>query len=205
MSIYYQIETRYWRRPIPNVHDDSHDDMYSEDDLAQTTKTFHNSEPIEARKAAFQHYFSIIEVLYKGMEAIQTTDKQARIDLQQYLDSGNGIEYKSKFPELKHKVNTVDRDNRIEIYAIINGLKSTIHGVRYLDYTDRFDYAIIEDLQGLFLEHEYYYENSHSTNGHDITIDFTPIGGEYKSIIQTPVNWVELNEDYAGLEMFEHF
>ena len=201
LNIHYQIETKYWRREVPNIHDETHIETPTNVDLVETIKEFHHETPIEARKQAFQHFASILDVLYNGLNKIQTTDKQARIDLQAYLDSGNGIEYLSKYPDKKIKINSIDMDNRIEIYMVVDGVKTAIHGIRYLDYVDRLDYDILEDLEGLILEHNYYLENNHSTAGYEVNIDFTTIGGVKETIIKTPVNWNELVSDYAGLEL----
>lgn len=201
MKMHYQIETKYWRREVPNIHDETHNETPTKADLVETIKEFHHELPIEARKQAFQHFASILDVLYNGLDKTQTTDKQARIDLQAYLDSGNGIEYLSKYPDKKYKINSIDMDNRIEIYMVINGVKTAIHGIRYLDYIDRLDYDLLVDLEGLILEHKYYLENNDSTAGYDINVDFSSIGGIEERFIKTPVNWNELIKDYAGLDL----
>jgi len=201
MAIHYIIETKYWRRQVPNIHDESHNETPTKADLVETKKEFHHVSPIEARKQVFQHYGSILDVLYSGLSKSQTTDKQARIDLQYYLDSGNGIEYMSKYPDKKFKINSVDMHNRVEIYTVIDGVKTAIHGIRYLDYIDRLDYDLLEDLEGLILEYNYYLENDYSIAGYDINVDFNSIGGVKESFIKTPVNWSKLVNDYAGLEL----
>lgn len=199
--MYYQIETKYWRRQVPNIHDESHNETPAKADLVETKKEFRHESPIEARKEAFQHFSSILDVLYSGLGIPQTTDKQARVDLQKYLDSGNGIEYLSKYPDKKHKINSIDMHNGIVIYMVVNEVKTPIHGIRYLDYVDRLDYDLLEDLQGLILEYNYYLENNHSATGYKMNVDFTTIGGVKETFIKTPVNWNELVNDYAGLEL----
>lgn len=200
-TIHYIIETKYWRRTVPNIHNDSHNKTPTKKDLVETKKEFHHKLPIEARKAAFQHYFSILDVLYCGFGSSQTTDKQARLDLQQYLDSGSGIEYLSKFPDKKYKINSLDMHNRIEIYMVVNGIKTSIHGICYLDYIDKLDENIIEYIEGLIVEYKHYLENNYSTNNQEINMDFTPIGGLQTTVINTPVNWTEFIRDYNGLEV----
>lgn len=201
LKLSYLIETKYWRSQAPDIHDESHNETPTKADLVETKKEFHHESPIEARKEAFQHFSSILDVLYSGLGISQTTDKQARIELQQYLDSGNGIEYLSKYPDKKYKINSIDMYNRIEIYMVVDGVKTAIHGIRYLDYVDRLDYDLLEDLEGLILEHNYYLKNNHSTAGYEINIDFTTIGGVKETFIKTPVNWNELVSDYVGLEL----
>ncbi|QRM90774.1 hypothetical protein FG167_16515 [Lacinutrix sp. WUR7] len=199
--MHYQIETKYWRRAVPNIHDESHNETPTKADLVETKKEFHHVSPIEARKQVFQHYGSILDVLYSGLGISQTTDKQARIDLQQYFDSGNGIEYLSKYPEKKFKINSVDMHNRIAIYMVVNGVKTVIHSMRYLDYADRLDYDLLEDLEGLVLEYNQYLENDYASEGYEINVDFTAIGGTVETFIKTPVSWKELVNEYTGLEL----
>lgn len=199
--MYYKIETKYWRREVPNIHDETHNETPTNVDLVETLKEFHHETPIEARKQAFQHFASILDVLYNGLNKIQTTDKQARKDLQAYLDSGNGIEYLSKYPDKKYKINSIDMHNCIEIYMVVNGVKTVIHGIRYLDYVDRLDYDLLEDLQGLVLEYNTYTKNNYSTAGYEVNVDFTAVGGVKETFIKTPVNWNELVNDYDGLEL----
>jgi hypothetical protein len=201
MTIRYIIKTKYWRRQVSNIHDESHNETPTKANLVETKKEFHHGSPIEARKAVFEHYRSVLEVLYSGLGISQTTDKQARIDLQYYLDSGNGIEYFSKYPDNKYKVNSMDMYNGIEIYMIVNSLKTAIHGIRYLDYADNLDVELFEDLEGLVLEHKHYTRNNYPVKGFETSIDFTAIGGNKETFIETPVNWYELVNDYAGLKL----
>lgn len=201
MATHYQLETKYWRRAVPNIHDDSHNEIPAKKDLVKTEKEFYNKSPIEARKAVFEHYRSILDVLYCGLGISQTTDQQARIDLQHYLDSGNGIEYLSKYPDKKYKINSIDMHNCIEIYMVADDVKTVIHGIRYLDYVDRLDYDLLVDLQGLVLEYNTYTKHNYSTAGYEMTVDFTTVGGEKETFIKTPVNWNALVDDYAGIKL----
>ncbi|MEO7282998.1 hypothetical protein, partial [Gelidibacter sp.] len=84
-SIYYLVEANYWRRAVPNVHDEFSVGFPTYEDVAETSTKFENTIPLVARADAFNHYFSIIDVLYDGLGKAQTTDAQARIDLQTYL------------------------------------------------------------------------------------------------------------------------
>ena len=84
--LYYTVESRFWRRKIGNKLDNLVNGIDFSDAFVNTSKEFHDSSPIKARKAAFNHYQSIIEVLYEGLSKKYTNDSQARIDLQCYLN-----------------------------------------------------------------------------------------------------------------------
>lgn len=203
MPIHYLIESKYWRRAVPNIHDDSHNEMPSKRDLVNTQQEFHNENPIKARKEAFDHYSSIIDVLYDGLKIPPTTDLQARIDLQEFLNSDNGISLmggKMNFPYQE------DMDNRIQVYAVINGVKKEIHGIRCLEHIDQFDSDLtLTDLEGLMLEYDYYIVNNQPTSDLEITINFKPVRGKEISFLNTPVNWKELVAQHNGLNLFDPF
>ncbi|WP_055445560.1 hypothetical protein [Lacinutrix himadriensis] len=192
-NIYYQVETKYWRREVPNIHDALSDRVPTQSDIAETSTLYKNDSPLVARSAAFNHFNSIIDVLYEGLGTEQTSDAQARIDLQCYLDSGNGIEYLSKFPDKKFKMlSRDDIHNRIEIYVVIEGVKTAIHGLRCLEYTDRLDEGIIENLEGLILEYKYYKNNQFAIDKEGINITLETSDGKITSILKTPVDWKQL-------------
>ncbi|MBQ0768299.1 MAG: hypothetical protein KBT58_03345 [Bizionia sp.] len=205
-NIYYQVETKYWRRDVPDVHDEFQDAIPTFFDVAETNTIFKNGSPLAARAAAFNHYFSVLEVLYQGLGKEQTSDAQARIDLQRYLDSGNAIELGGKGARFK---SSPDHDKGIEIYMVIeNPLekapeKILIHGIRYLEYGDRFDAGIQESLEGLLKEYSYYEQYGYALNENREDLNLEAIGGEKVSIIKTPFNWMQLTIDYIGLDLFE--
>jgi len=202
-SIHYLVEATYWRREVPNIHDDHSVGAPTFADVANTQKTFKNASPLLAREAAFNHYFSILDVLYDGLEKEQTTDAQARIDLQKYLDSGNAIELGNS---TKFKTSP-DFDKGIEIYMVIENLEKntkeqfSIHGVRYLDYLDRFDAGISDCLQGLLKEYHYYQQHGIEVKQYTEDLNLEEVGGEKEKIIKTPFDWQKLILDYKGYDL----
>lgn len=205
-NIYYQVESKYWRREVPNVHDAFQDAIPTFSDVVETNTIFKKSSLILAREAAFSHYFSILDVLYEGLGKEQTTDAQARIDLQCYLDSGNAIELGGKGNTFK---SSPDQENGIEVYMVVENLldktkdKILIHGIRYLDYLDRFDPGIQESIEGLIKEYSHYKKNKHIIGKSIEHYNFEANGGKKVSIIKTPFNWAQLILDYKGLDLFE--
>jgi len=202
-SIHYLVEAKYWRREVPNIHDENSVGTPTFTDIAESRKTFKNDSPLLEREAAFNHYFSILDVLYDGLKKEQTTDAQARIDLQKYLDSGNSIELgnTTKFKS------SPDYDKGIEIYMVIENLQKKtveqflIHGIRYLDYPDRLDGGIEESLQHLIKEYNYYKQNGHEVKNNVEALNLKEVGGEKVNIIKTPFNWQKLILDYKGYDL----
>ncbi len=204
-NIHYLVEATYWRREVPNIHDKYSVGIPTCADIAEMSVKFENSSPLLAREAAFNHYFSIIDVLYEGLGKEQTTDAQARLDLQKYLDSGNAVELGNV---IKIK-SSPDYDKGIEIFMIIeNASKKTkeqflIHGIRYLDFLDRLDPGIQESLQGLMKEYNYYQQNRHEAGKNVEDLDLEEVGGNKVSMIKTPFNWQKLILDYKGYDLCE--
>ena len=181
--VHYIVESKFWRKKIGNKLNNLINGIDFSDSYVNTSKAFHDLSPIKARKAAFNHYQSIIEVLYEGLSKQYRNDYQARIDLQYYLNSENDVELGN---DIKFKI-TDDFLNGIEVYMVVdkplkgkeikaNG-KYCIHGIRYVDYIDRLDNDLIENLENLFVENQYYEEYNYPTNKEQVLNHFDPIGG----------------------------
>jgi hypothetical protein len=210
MDIYYRVESRFWRRKIGNNLDNWISGIDNSDAYVDTHKEFRHASPIEARKAAFDHYQSIIDVLYEGLNKKYTNDYQARIDLQYFLDSENSVELGN---ETKFKISD-DFLNAIEVYMIVekpfedkkskaNGTHC-IHGIRYVDYSDRLDSDLIENLRNLILERQYYEEYNYPTGKEKVLKQFDPIGGHAEIYLQTPFDWDNLMTEFEEQELMKN-
>jgi len=210
VNVFYRVESQFWRRKIGNKLDNWINGIDISDAFVNTNQEFRHSSPIEARKAAFNHYQSIVEVLYEGLSKKYTNDYQARIDLQYYLNSDNDIELGNK---TKFKI-TDDFLNGIGVYMIlekplkgkknkVNG-KYCIHGIRYVDYIDRLDNDLIENLENLFLESQYYEEYNYPTGKEQVLKHFDPIGGNAEFYLQTPFDWDNLMKEFEGQELMKN-
>lgn len=206
-KIHYIVESTFWKRKVGNRLDNflNGEDLISA--FVNTSKEFCNSSPIVARKAAFNHYQSIVEVLYEGLNKEYTNDYQARIDLQYYLNSENEIELgnETKFKISDDFINGIEVSmvvekplNRKEIKA--NG-KYCIHGIRYVDYIDRLDNDLIENLENLFVENQYYEEYNYPTEKEQVLKYFDPIGGNAEFYLQTPFDWDNFIKNFEGQEL----
>ena len=210
MDIYYRVESRFWRRKIGNKLDNWIKGIDNSDAYVNGNQEFRHTSPIEARKAAFDHYQSIIDVLYEGLNKKYTNDYQARIDLQYFLDSENSVELGN---ETKFKISD-DFLNAIEVYMIVeepvkdkkskaNGTHC-IHGIRYVDYSDRLDSDLIENLKSLILESQYYEEYNYPTGKEKVLKHFDPIGGTAEFYLQTPFDWDNLMTEFEGQELMKN-
>jgi len=195
IGISYTVETKFWRKKIGNKLDfiQSGGDIY--DAYQRSVKEFRNDSPIIAREQAFSHFQSIIEVLYEAMNITFVSDEQARLDLQEYLNSGNDFEmFGSKSLDYRSKISD-DVFNGIRVYMVVEDfttkqtLKIQIHSINYLDYPERVDEEVFISLDGLIKEVEYYEQfNYPYTKQHEF-ITLHPIGGKAESILKTPFNW----------------
>lgn len=206
-KIHYIVESTFWKRKVGNRLDNFLNGVDLINSFVNTSKEFRNSSPIEARKAAFNHYQSIVEVLYDGLNKEYSNDYQARIDLQYYLNSENDVELGNN---TKFKV-TDDLLNGIEVSMIVEKPlkgrvikakgKYCIHGIRYIDYFDRLDNDLIENLKNLFVENQYYEEFNYPTDKEQVLKHFDPIGGSAEFYLQTPFDWDNFMNDFDGQEL----
>lgn len=134
--MYYIVKSYYWRRAVPNVHDHRSKRVITSADRVDQIKKIEDCNPLIARKKAFEHYNSIIDVLYQGLSIPKRKGDNICIDMQAYLDSGNGVEYKKDNSKLRFKMNSYDQENEIAIYCVHENTKLCIHGVFYLDYIE---------------------------------------------------------------------
>lgn len=207
--MYYLVEANFWRRKIGDKLDNLINGIDISDAYVNTRQEFRNPSPIEARIAAFNHYQSMIEVLYNGLDKEFKDDCQARIDLQYYLDSNNDVELGNTS---KFKI-TDDFLNGIEVYMIVDkpliGMqaktnnKYCIHGVRYIDYPEKLDEDLIDTLKNLFIEHQYYEEYDYPTANEMVLKRFDAIGGDAEFYLQTPFDWDKLMKEFEGQNLLK--
>ncbi len=206
-KISYIVESLFYRKNIGNKLDFLLNNGDLKDAIHLSKKEFKDESPIIARENAFNHFQSIVDVLYDGLDKKYTTDEQARIDLQKYLDSGNAVELLGNNPRKKNKI-TDDILNGIEIYLVIETPlennkekpfnKVLIHGIRYIDYPERVDEGIIESLEGLIKENHYYQDNSYSTKDYITFLILFQIGGTVEPILKTPFDWNSFMKKHEG-------
>lgn len=210
--VYYTVEALFWRRKIGDKLDNWINGIDYSDALVNIKQEFRHSSPIEARKEAFSHYQSLIDVLYDGLGKEYIDDYQARVDIQYYLDSENDIELGNT---TRFKI-TDDMINGIEVYMVVdNSLedrivraktknKYCIHGIRYINYLDRLDKDLLESLKSLFLEHKYYEEYDLFLGNELVIKHFNKIGGGAEFFLETPFDWDRFMEAFDGHDLLKN-
>jgi len=202
---YYTVETKFWRKRIGNKLDFLQSGGDICDAYQRSVKEFRNDSPIIAREQAFSHFQSIVEVLYEAINKPFVSDEQARLDLQEYLNSGNDFElFGNKTPEHRHKISD-DVFNGICVFMIVEDLtikkskKIQIHSINYLEYLERPDEEIQNSLKGLIQEVEVYEQFDYPYAKYHELIALHPIGGKVESILKTPFNWKTYVKKYDGM------
>lgn len=202
-TIYYTVESNFWRIQIGNKLDYLLNDYNLKNSFHNEKKKFNNVYPIIAREEAFNHYQSIIDVLYDGINKKYINDRQARIELQKYFNSGNDIEL-LKNSTNKFKISD-DIFNGIFIYMIIeepfNKQKILIHSLNYIDYEDKIDNEIICFIKGLLIEFEYYKKYSLNTKNNTLQINLNEIGGKLNYILKTSFDFEFFIKTNKGLKL----
>ena len=135
---HYFLEALFYRKAIGNKLDFLIKGCDLKDYITHYQKEFRNDSSIIAKEEALSHFQSLIEVLYEGIGKKYTSDKQAEIDLQEYFNSGNDIEFGS----ISNKITvTDDLFNGINIYLVNDdpfmkegkmGNKTLIRGINYM-------------------------------------------------------------------------
>lgn len=186
--IHYIVESLFYRKDIGNKLDFLLNNGDLRDAIHHTKKEFKAESPIIAREKAFNHYQSIVDVLYDGIGKKYSNDAQARIDLQKYFNSGNDVEFN------KFKISD-DIFNGLFIYMIVdeNSMgenkkknKVLIHGINYIDYQEQVDEEIVDSIKGLISECKYYEQYSYALKDYFTWIVLDEIGGGVESILKTP-------------------
>jgi hypothetical protein len=172
----------------------------SDTDFISFEDKFQNQNPIIAREKAFNHYQNYIDVLLQGNDKTYTSDKQARCDLVNFINTGNTSKIKLGNTEIEFSDSF---ENGIGIYLVINlpivnkTIKDKLDDTYLIHGIENFcpeDYVILMD--GLLHEYWYYEYNKLDTKKQAINIDIKNlgIGPEKGTILKTPFVW----DDYKN-------
>lgn len=196
-NIYYVVESLFWKSRIGDKLNFILNDGDLKGTLHHSKKEFRDASPIVARERAFNHYQSIIDVLYDGLDKKYSTDKQARVELQTYFDSGNTVEVLTNNASKRFRISD-DILNGIEVYAIIEDtsglgrietLKLLIHSIGYNE-GKAFSETILEDItccyKNLLIEYDFYQKHLPLFSDNQKSINVMNEHGECYSILWTP-------------------
>lgn len=195
-KIYYVVETLFWRVQIGNKLDFILNGDIKEA-IQHSVEEFKDTSPIAARENAFNHFRSIVDVLYDGIGKNYTTENQARVDLQPYFNSGNSLELLSSIPNKKFQLSE-DILNGIEVYVVteepLDGNreqthKHLIHSIGYADTSNSNNEDVISCLKGLITEYKFYEKYFYPLNNYIEYLVLDNVGGGCDAILKTPFDW----------------
>lgn len=148
----------------------------NEIDFLEFENKFENENPIIARENALKHYQNYIDVLLEGKSKCYISDKQAREELNSFIDIGTQTKIKVGENEIEFSDSF---GNGIGIFMVINKPKSDvvyddksgdeifIHGIGNISYLSDDPDRIIFELQREF---EYYKHYNYDTKGKEIQV-----------------------------------
>ncbi|WP_375579369.1 ATP-binding protein [Marivirga tractuosa] len=169
----------------------------NEIDFLEFEEKFENEYPIVARENAFRHYQNFIDVLLEGKNKKYSSDKQARVELNSFIDPGTStkvkigekeIEFSDSFGNGIGVFMVIDQPIKDKIFDDKVGEEFLIHGIGRISFSD--------DPQSLMdaLNHEFlYYEQlNYDTKNYKQNIDFYEYDiaeTETNKILKTPFDW----------------
>lgn len=179
---HYLVQGLFWRG---QMHDESYQETKKEK-LCHITKTFANDDLYAARQEAFANYQSLIDVLYDALGEKYTTDQQARIDLQAFLNAGCDSSV-TRIGKMTFDDNIL---NEIAVYWVHNGKKRLIHGIAYRPDNEKeeSDKNIATMGRNLVAEHNYY-EHYNIPFPYDCLCDMTDLSLGFQFVLDTPFDW----------------
>lgn len=172
-------------------------------DFFEINEKFENDNPIEAREQAFLFYQNNIDVLLQGVDKIYISDKQTRVDLNSFVDSGRIAKQEGIFEGLKI---AESYGNGIGVYMVIDiprkddvindpiGEEYAIHEISFTgDDTDMLTFSLTQ-------EYLYYEDFGYNTKDYKQIINYFEVEDnevcEY-TILKTPFDWTGLDIPYA--------
>ena len=190
---HYLVHGLFWKGQMHNAN-------YHEarkDKLCCINKTFEDDDLSKARKEAFAYYQSLIDVLYEALGDSYTTDQQARIDLQTFLNAGCS-KAKTRIGKMAFDDNLF---NEIAVYWVNGAEKRLIHGIRYRpkDEQQKLDERLATMGTNLIKEHAYY--ERHALPIEEETLcDMTDLNLGFQFVLPTPFDWDGFVEDNLAKE-----
>ena len=179
---HYLVHGLFWKEQMHNA-------SYlkaRKNNLCSINKVFANDDLYKARQEAFAYYQSLIDVLYEALGDSYTTDHQARIDLQTFLNAGcsNAVTRIGKM--------TFDDNlfNEIAVYWVNDKEKRLIHGIWYRpkEKLHQPDEQLATMGSNLIKEHAFYERNNLPIK-QDTLCDMTDLNLGFQFVLPTPFDW----------------
>lgn len=164
---------------------------------------FENENPILARDSAFNFYQSYIDVLLQSKGIKYESDKQARKEIQSFIDTGTStkINIGDKVIEFADSIG-----NGIGVFLVIDKPIEEVHESTQDNIGDDWLIHGIGSIgrfsnpqslmDGLTTEYNYYLNFDYAINDKKITVNFLEEGEEepyLEEILETPFDWTDYN------------
>lgn len=179
-------------------------------DFEEINKKFENENPIIARKEAFNHYQSWIDILLQDKGKEYVTDKEARKDLISFIEPGATAKLKTDDKEIEF--NDESFGNGVGVYFVADqppclsdfdiGEEVLIHGIGNFGGISMHHTTFFN----LFYEFEYYKHYNYETKNTETEItycmrdawqdDWEEDGLITEKILKTPFNWKGYDKPY---------
>ena len=177
-------------------------------EFSEFQEKFEDDNPIIAREKAFNRYQSFIDVLLENKNKKYLSDRQARIDLNSFIDPGTKTKIKIGEKEVEFSDSfgngigifiVINKTIQNEICEDTNGDEFLIHGIGRIGSFD----APQDLIDGLDQEFLYYEQFDYDTKNYLRIVDFyeydNPESGPYK-ILETPFDWTGYDKPYDEQE-----
>lgn len=184
----------------------------NEIDFLEFEDKFENGNPIIARENAFKHYQNYIDVLLQGKNKIYTSDRQAREELNSFIDPGSKtkivfgeseVDFSGSFGNGIGIFMIIDNPKKDIVYDDQIGEEIFIHGIGYTGFLSEYSGEIIT---GLEREFDYYKHYNYDTkNKETLAIycnrdeweeGYTENEPATYDILETPFDWTGYDKPY---------
>lgn len=184
----------------------------SEIDFLEFENKFEHENPNIARENAFKHYQNYIDVLLEGKNKSYISDKQARKELNSFIDIGtqtkikigeNEVEFNDSFGNGIGVFMVIDKPKPDVVYDDKSGDEIFIHGIGNISYLGEDPDRIIFELQREF---DYYKHYNYDTKDKETQVVYCS-RDEWEegyrenepatySILKTPFEWEGYEKPY---------
>jgi hypothetical protein len=171
---------------------------------------FENSNPILAREEAFRFYQNYIDVLLEGKNKKYYNDRDARENLNSFIDPGTStkikigdelVEFKDSYGNGIGVYFVVDRPMQHDIFDDKIGDEFLIHGIGQSVWND--PQSLMDSLNHEF---EYYQHFGYEIKDYKREVNFYEYDieeAEINEILDTPFNWTGYDVPYYGESIYD--
>lgn len=179
-------------------------------DFLEFNEKFESSNPILAREEAFRFYQNYIDVLLEGKNKKYYNDRDARENLNSFIDSGTStkikigdelVEFNDAYGNGIGVYFVVDRPMQDNIFDDKVGDEFLIHGIGHSIWNDP-----QSSMDSLNHEYDYYQHFGYEIKDYKREVNFYEYEieeAEINEILDTPFNWTGYDVPYYGESVYD--